>query len=481
MIYMILILTAIVVLIGLGIMLYIIFKPNHTVTDVVDKDKDVCDIEEDKKIFVPCNGTSCGNGGSNMLVQGKAQTCYVKNAIQCQFNCASMLDPSDPYYNIKQYWKQNSKIIVQAGGGANCDIVTTYKIPALSWNKNILTSATPVKDNKIQYGTDYIQKWAQIDGGTVNLPQSSKTVKVPDNNKRAVAVAYPNTPEPENGWPYVFAFDFMDVNGNSVGWGREMMGGIAEVTLDNSYIPNDPETGQLAYMLLKRHIVTSGYALVMISEYIYDTEFNIECTQPSVDGMCWNNGKNVDADAVRVVFEKIRTNSLVHDVKFDYNTMAIMGYSVGAQTVSRMINDFPTMKTSSNASMPTILGGIMIGGGSYHCYEYPTNTPPKNFRPCARWDMSCCPTDKTEDNYDNGVLSDHPPMILLQSDKDMYAAWEASLNYFNILSSRNTACFRIVGPINQTSNLGRHGSYICQIPCVIGFLSNYIKTQHVDL
>ena len=51
MIYMILILTAIAVLIGLGIMLYIIFKPNHTVTDVVDKNKDVCDIEEDKKVL----------------------------------------------------------------------------------------------------------------------------------------------------------------------------------------------------------------------------------------------------------------------------------------------------------------------------------------------------------------------------------------------------------------------------------------------
>lgn len=448
------------------IILYIIHRKPHS----ADTPKDSCisDTNETDGIHTSCTKFSCKSVSNDV--------CYVKNATPCQFDCSKMLDTTDPAYNISQYWKQNSNVIVQAGGGAKCDIVTTYKIPSLSWGSSPPNSSTPVNDGKIQYGTDYIQKWTLIDGGSDNLPLSSNTVKVPPNNIRSVAVAYPNTPEPKNGWPYVFSFDFMDVNGMAVGWGSSMMGGIAEVTIDNRPIPNDPNTGQLSYMLLKRHIVTSGHALVMLSQYIYDTEFNIECTNNSVDGMCWNDGKNVDADALKVLFEKIRTNNLVPGVNFDYNNMAVMGYSVGAQTVSRMVNDFPMMKTSLRADMPTILGGIMIGGGSYHCYEYDSNTPPKNFRPCARWDLSCCPTNKSEDNYDNGNLTNHPPMILLQGHNDIYAAWEASLNYFTILSSRNTPCFRIIGPVvNKDTKLGRHGAYICQIPCVIGFLSNYIK------
>ena len=64
---------------------------------------------------------------------------------------------------------------------------------------------------------------------------------------------------------------------------------------------------------------------------------------------------------------------------------------------------------------------------------------PPEFKPCLSQDRGCCPNDKTEDNYGkNGPLKNmpHPAVLLLQGEHDMFASWEASSYYFNILSSR---------------------------------------------
>jgi hypothetical protein len=135
--------------------------------------------------------------------------------------------------------------------------------------------------------------------------------------------------------------------------------------------------------------------------------------------------------------------------------------------------------------MPTIKLGIMIGGGSYWCYNYDNEgdqegNPPPNFLPCGAEKIGCCPNNKTEDNYDkDGPLSDqpHPPVLLLQGEQDMFASWEASSYYFNLLSSRGDPVYRVMGPtLNWNgASKGRHGPYGCQIPAIIALLQLYLK------
>ena len=210
---------------------------------------------------------------------------------------------------------------------------------------------------------------------------------------------------------------------------QRSLGGIAEMTLDGKVLPDDAGTGLATYMLMLKTIVAAGYVLVNISEFVYDTEFMMDCGKTpnyGVDQMCWNDGKNVDAAALKVLFDKIKNNNLFTDksLKLDYNNMAALGYSVGSHMVSRMINNFPFMTNTSGAKFPTIKLGIMIGGGSYWCYNYDgkgnmTSDIPPEFKPCLSQDRGCCPNDKTEDNYGkNGPLKNmpHPAVLLLQGE-----------------------------------------------------------------
>ena len=127
--------------------------------------------------------------------------------------------------------------------------------------------------------------------------------------------------------------------------------------------------------------------------------------------------------------------------------------------VSRMFNSFPSLNTKDGRPFPKLKAGIMIGGGSMHCYENsPTKQPPpKNFLPCnpdinsnspavdshtsvndLLKRLGCCPRDQTEDAYDNGSIpwSAHPATLLLQSHDDDQATTGASEHYFSIMKAR---------------------------------------------
>ena len=126
----------------------------------------------------------------------------------------------------------------------------------------------------------------------------------------------------------------------------------------------------------------------------------------------------------------------------------MIGYSVGANFVSRCINEFPFMKTYTNTPFPAINVGVMIGGGSYHCYQYCDGTeitkdtcknqPKDIYGDCNnsknKW-TGCCPMTLTEYNYDNNILpwKNHPPVILAQTKCDQLADPNGSVYYYKNL------------------------------------------------
>jgi hypothetical protein len=469
--------------------------------------KNTCNIPQDQRINVPGCGKNCGVESTCVNSPGKPcfeaidndpknyPWCYIRNGKKCQ-------TPPSIDTSVKLSTGTDKCASAQAGGSGKCsDLVpnpNAFPQNVTLDNSNVKNGTSPFN---IQYSDLYTQYWTTIDGGNNNMPTPTKDtpacsgdtdgVCLPNNNVRAIAVTVPKTQMPQGGYPYVLSWQFMNRDGYGMGWKQYVIGGIAEMDLDGEALGDDAGSGLASYMLMLKYIVSAGYVLVNISELVYDTEFWMDCgnsSNNSVDQMCWNNGHNVDADAMRVLFDKIKNNNLITDInnlKLNYDNMAVLGYSVGAQQVSRMINNFPFMKISSGLNFPTIKLGIMIGGGSYWCYNYDgkgnmTGPIPDNFKPCnSPPNIGCCPRDISETNYDNGKLQNHPPVLLLQGVNDRYAAWEASSNYFNILSSRGDPVYRVMGPTIQSLKvdnvaLGRHGVYGCQIPAVVALLKLYV-------
>merc|ERR1712192_38242 len=156
---------------------------------------------------------------------------------------------------------------------------------------------------------------------------------------------------------------------------------------------------------------------------------------------CWNNTDNPDVGFHKALFAKIHDNSLVQGVKLDSSRMGMVGYSTGAQMVSRAINNYPYLQTAAGVPFPEIKAALIIAGGSYHCYSYDDlDKEPPNYLPCPFGNkVGCCPTNETESVYDYGKRdwNLHPPTLLLQAKNDCYAAWDASKHYYSIMSSNS--------------------------------------------
>lgn len=461
-----------------------------------------CNIPQDQRINAPtCDGwtndctkeTVCRDSPGNPCFQeinpdpNYIPYCYVRNGKSCPVPSLNT--------SVNVYRTTNKCLSAEAGGTGKCSDLVPNSLPQnVTLGTRVTNGTTPMIT---QQSDTYTQYWTKIDGGNGNMPSPTKDTPacgkgddpcVPPNNKRAIAVTVPKTNAPPEGFPYVLCWQFMGLDGYGTGGWSDAIGGIAEMTKEGKELKDDAGTGLATYMLMLKYIVSAGYVLVNISEFVYDTEYWMECktNNKSVDQMCWNKGGNVDADALKVLFDRIKNNNLIPNIKLklNYNNMAALGYSVGAHMVSRMINDFPFMQTKNGKPMPSIKLGIMIGGGSYWCYNYDgegneTNSVPPSYLPCADKDEGCCPNNKTEDNYDHNGKP-HPPVLLLQGHHDMFASWEASSYYFNLLSSRGDPVYRVMGPTLDSLKWdrgpeGRHGVYACQIPSIIALLQLYLK------
>jgi len=130
--------------------------------------------------------------------------------------------------------------------------------------------------------------------------------------------------------------------------------------------------------------------------------------------------------------------SLVEQQGVDCTNAVLMGYSTGAEMVSRAIESFPSMATFSGAPFPLVMGAAFLGGGSMYCYAYADDAElPGAFVPCVDENKGCCPHGATEVSYMNGArpYGKHPPSLLVQGDGDFNADANASVNYYSSLAS----------------------------------------------
>lgn len=234
--------------------------------------------------------------------------------------------------------------------------------------------------------------------------------------------------------------------------------------------------------------LAAGYAVVLTTMIADDSYMYMTCTEGDKDtpiySLCWNDPANPSSSDLHnpdylylnklftlihngnlfnpsagVTVEAIPADPLLGHlddgasgfiqngtpkVSLSTENCGLIGYSVGAQMVSRSINDFP-----QHLYWPNIGAAAMVSGGSMHCYEYCDGddaTPrgingarcksqPSSFGPCwNKESLGCCPVDLTEPYYDDpkqkGDYKDHPPVILVQTDFDYYADPRASENYY---------------------------------------------------
>ena len=319
--------------------------------------------------------------------------------------------------------------------------------------------------------TTYKQYWNSV---RITNPATGKS------KDRHTAIAIPRCgARPQSGWPVVFYFQFMSADGKSEGWGKKgTPGGI----LPFSYIPDKDPYGRIPLMNLLVALTVQGYAVVMTSEWARDSYFYAECNDSNPGAICWNDQKNPDLPYMKDILTKMNNGTLVSGEKLDYSKIGVLGYSVGAQMVSRCINDFPLLKLSNGKPFPKIGAAIMLGGGTMGCYNDSSNLGPcciepecpgrckKTGKVCRSW---CCPSGVSEPNYDNGVLpwDTHPPVLLLQTEKDAYADIYAWSKYFDAVSSKSRNKVDLYAVI---AGGVRHGLCSSQIDPILNFIKHYI-------
>ena len=342
--------------------------------------------------------------------------------------------------------------------------------PALL-NINNMCDRTGV--NVVSTCSSYVQYWHATN---ITNPATGKS------KKRHTAIAIPRCGNrPAAGWPVILYLQFMTPDGESEGWGKAgTSGGI----LPHSELKDSSLSsfGRVALQNLLITLTGLGYALVMTSEWQDDSYFYAPCKSDDPNDICWNDQRNPDLPYLKSIFSEIHNDTLVDGTKLNYNRFGIIGYSVGAQMVSRCMNDFPLLKLSDGTPFPTINAAVMCAGGSLGCYSDTNNLDPCCIAPtcndrckesgkaCVGW---CCPSGVSEPNYDNGTLqwSDHPPVMLLQTEKDSGADIYAWSKYFDTVSKESGNKVDLYAVIAGGK---RHGFCASQLNPTINFLKHYV-------
>mgnify|MGYP003705855709 CR=1 FL=1 len=258
-------------------------------------------------------------------------------------------------------------------------------------------------------------------------------------NTRTVAIAYPNNFNGKYLVHFDFTVDYIAIGSscnNGKQYGPDKKGGVINLESLNEYCKanNGWDFGFDKYQKYLHSQLQEGIAVISLTECDYDYGAYLPGKDPTGNTECtvyWNDGNNSDAKYMKSLFKNLYCNNFVDkngaQLNINYENMAILGYSVGAQMVSRIYNNFPSMRTDPDSSgqtfkFPTFKFGIMIGGGSMYCYSV---------------DNYICPSNHTETIYDNGTKSfnNHPCTLLIQSTKDKYADPLASEKYYNTFPS----------------------------------------------
>jgi len=264
--------------------------------------------------------------------------------------------------------------------------------------------------------------------------------------------------------PYIIVYGFQQNNAYNWGWpetyNRQYPIFTADLLENGASIYSDNNmTNSKTYFETIKQIVYSGIAVIGLAnnfgttkdggwtETLYDYgPYLPEKPQDlsSVDStLYWNNGQNFLNNYLKELMDYIYNNN---KDGLDYNRCGLMGYSLGAQMVSRLYNEFPSMTTTHSIPFPKISCGIMIAGGTLHCFD--------DNNPCI------CPSNKTEPIYDDGnrLWENHPATLLFQNRNDSYSYSKATENYFNTLANNGVPCYLVNKDLKYP---GKHAIAVC--------------------
>lgn len=377
-----------------------------------------------------------------------------------------------------------------------------------TWNKVSKKSCDPLKATGGDKDTNC------IDNDSRCITKGNKKYCNWNDDGRPVIIYYPSSvlnPNVETtNIPYIIFFSF--VEWNSYDPTNPIVFGIVNPDESISCITNnkcDPYNEGWIHLQLESFL-SSGYAVVMTTLIQDDSYQYLNCQNKTeadnLYNLCWNNGNNPDATYLTEIFKQITENTLMNEselivgkslagnfnpnnLQLNKNECGLLGYSVGAQMVSRCINEFGTFSIPNS---PKVKVACMISGGSLHCYEYcnsDSNTErgpdgkickkqPSNYEPCwSKSTIGCCPYDLTEPKYDNNVKNykDHPPVILAQTRLDVFADPRASYNYYEKLKKMGVDTEIITGLC------GNHNLFPNAIIRILMFFKKYMSKTSLSM
>lgn len=326
---------------------------------------------------------------------------------------------------------------------------------------------------------NFIQYWFELDVNEYALYKDSDKGNPEKTTKRVFGITYSKNLKKSCKHPFLLNLDF-NIAGISQGWYAKKnvkvkdknidqytsytgYGGLIKKDKSTEYFYNSTIIASFRYMQnFYREVLNQDTVIVHTSMVGDDAYYYAECNNRPEDylldynNLCWytandNPSKrdNPDLDFLKHLFDIIYDSKLYDLLNFDldYSKMSVFGYSVGAQAVSRYINDFPLTHTINNHRFPDIKSVVMLAGGSYQCYNdalYGT----KMFKNCTKEKQNnngCCPENFTEKNYMNSTLSwkNHPPVLCVQQLNDVYADPKACVYYIAELKKHNVPCERL--------------------------------------
>ena len=413
-------------------------------------------------------------------------------------------------YDVKMCKAAMSSCLDDTDTSPNCQLKRSGSIqPFFGYKINLLNTDSSVSGMNCDFEYDDNKQVCSI----------GKIASNWNDQGRPVLVYYPNSVLSENQHeiPYVIYFSFIPWNAKTgVSYGLFNPDRVNTCTLGNSC--GDAPMSPLWMQLQLQSFLAAGYAVVLTTMIADDSYIYQEtCSAPLQEqnklyNLCWNKGVNPDAFYLQKIFSLINTNALFtknkdvesvkllspdptlgklhedvatfnHQVKLG-SQCGLIGYSVGAQMVSRAINEFGN-PNSILKNAPQIAVACMVSGGSLHCYEYCNGddttargyekklciTQPKSWGPCwNKQSLGCCPAGLTEPRYDQQTTEEHPPVILVQTDFDYYADPRASENYYNALVKKNVDTQIVSGLC------GNHNLFPSAILPVLSFFKKHMPT-----
>lgn len=301
-------------------------------------------------------------------------------------------------------------------------------------------------------------------------------------SERAFSVSWPTALNPpDKGWPFLIFFDFMSPTGLSQLWAGFPSNFEAGVSEELPKIGIDGETWY--YLQTVFHgCLNKGIAIVCLSQTAPDTlrympssleakavGYDFSCDDS--DHMCWTR-ENDDKSYLNEMITFLKhgvTSAAGSNVSFDVSRMSCMGYSVGAQMTSRMLESYVDVLPEG----AVIKSAILIAGGSLFCYSYENpDKLPSVFSPCTYAEdvnRGCCPNDLTEPRYLRSGAG-KPPVLLLQAKDDHYADTEAAAKYIHAVQKvgGSSACW-----VAYQGSL--HGAYPAQAGVTVAFIINTLN------